>query len=767
MTAFLLAFALAIGQFSQSTTGELRLKVTDASELGLSARVELVSGINQVRETFDVDSSGVLVARRLPFGVYRLTVSREGFAPFVGTVDIRTALPVNSHVTLNVAPVTAEVIVTPSETLIDPARTTTNQRIGAETIGMRVTALPGRSLAELVNTEPGWLLEANGVLHPRGSEYQTQYIIDGLPLTDNRSPAFAPELEAGEAHSLNVLTAGYPAEYGRKLGGVIEVVTEAASRPGFHGSVAGSIGSFNTKAGDAAAGYSGSGTSLIVTGGAAGTDRYLDPPVEENYTNRGTTSHAAVHVEHDLSDADRFGVIARYGENQFLVPNEQIQQQAGQRQTRAGHETSAQFSYQHVFSADGLADIRGIVRDLTASLASNDAATPIIAQQSRGLRDLYVKASAAKHTGIHEWKLGADAVFGSVNEQFAYRITNRRAFDRDTPRVFSFEDRRDDREQSVFIQDRIQTGRWTVSAGLRWDHYQLAVDETAISPRLSVAWAATPDLVLRASYDRAFQTPAVENLLLASSPSVDVLNDNVIRLPVRPSRGNFYEAAVSKALLGVARVDATYFERRMTDFADDDVLLNTGVSFPIAFRQATIRGAELKIDLPHWHRVSGSASYALQKGVGSLPVTGGLLLGDEAASALASSGEFSITQDQRHTIRSRVSYQFSRWMWGALATSYDSGLPVEFVGDRDQALAQYGSRIVDHVDFGNGRVRPSFTLDLSGGLTMLESHVGKISIQVDVRNLTDRLNVINFAGVFSGTAVAAPRSAAVRLRADF
>jgi hypothetical protein len=40
-------------------------------------------------------------------------------------------------------------------------------------------------------------------------------------------------------------------------------------------------------------------------------------------------------------------------------------------------------------------------------------------------------------------------------------------------------------------------------------------------------------------------------------------------------------------------------------------------------------------------------------------------------------------------------------------------------------------------------------------------------VQADVRNLTDRLNVINFAGLFSGTALAAPRSGAVRVRADF
>ena len=90
--------------------------------------------------------------------------------------------------------------------------------MGTDTLEHRSTALPGRSVIDLVNSQPGWLLESNGVLHPRGSEYQTQYVVDGIPLTDNRSPSFAPEIEADDAESMTILTANFPAEYGRKLG---------------------------------------------------------------------------------------------------------------------------------------------------------------------------------------------------------------------------------------------------------------------------------------------------------------------------------------------------------------------------------------------------------------------------------------------------------------------------------------------------------------------------------------------------------------------
>jgi hypothetical protein len=698
-----------------------------------------------------------------------VTVSRDGFAPFSGLVEIRSALPTEYPVTLNLAAMQTQVTVSGDATLIDLRQAGTAHRIGAETMGQRTTALPGRALPDLVNTQPGWLLEANGILHPRGSEYQTQYVVDGLPLTDNRSPAFAPEFGTDDVHTMNIMTGGYPAEYGRKLGGVIEVVTTAQPRRGFGGSVSASAGSFSTKAGDALAEYSWPQATLTVAGGAAGTDRYLDPPVKENYTNRGSTSNASMHFERDVTSADRFGVIVRRGEGHFLVPNEHVQQEAGQRQDRDSAETLGQFSYQHIFSATILGDVRGMVRDVSAGLWSNAASIPIVAQQDRGFREVYLKATVSAHAGAHELKAGGDLDAGTVRERFGYRLADLSQFESGTPAVFDFDERAADREQALFVQDQIRLRSWTVNAGLRWDRYHLVVEDSAFSPRLAVAWSwPAADLVIRASYDRVFQTPAFENLLLASSAAVDTLSDQVVRLPVPASRGNFYEAGLSKALFSALRLDATYFSRQMRDVADDDLLLNTGVSFPIAFRHADIKGAELKLDVPRWKRLSGFLSYSHLRGVGDLPITGGLFLGDEASALLESRERFPVTQDQRHSIRSRVSYQFVPSGWLAFAASYGSGLPFEdFDDDPAVAVSQFGQRVVDRVNFDAGRVRPNLSLDASAGIVIARTAKRALRLQAEVRNLTNRLDVINFAGLFSGTALAAPRSIAVRLRADF
>lgn len=204
----------------------------------------------------------------------------------------------------------------------------------------------------------------------------------------------------------------------------------------------------------------------------------------------------------------------------------------------------------------------------------------------------------------------------------------------------------------------------------------------------------------------------------------------------------------------------------MNEFADDDLLLNTGVSFPIAFQHAVVRGMETTFRVAQGKRVSGSIAYAWMKGIGDLPITGGLFLGDET-SLRSADGTFRLSQDQRHTVRGRVGYQLSAAAWIALSGGYGSGLPFEFEGEADEAADQFGDRILSRVNFESGRVRPTATLDASGGFVIAKASRRALTVQADVRNLTNRLNVINFAGLFSGTALGAPRSAAVRLRAAF
>jgi len=766
---FLALLCAAAPVAAQRARGELRLDVRDPQGNALSATAELVSNGNLFRRTFQVPTEGHYVAQDLPFGVYRLTLTAAGFAPSANLFTVPSEVPIRLSVKLGVAPVSTQVEVTDAATLIDPARTGTQFAVGKQALNETIATQPARRLTDLVDDLPGWLYEANGILHPRGSEYDVQYVVDGLPVLQNRSPAFAPSFDAQDVESMRVLTASLPAEYGRKLGGIIEVTTKKDLPSGFHGQVMTEGGSFGTINGSAAVSYARDRNRFSFSGDGFHTDRYLDPPVLENFTNRASAGGFAAVYERDFSDRDRLRLTISSAAVHFQVPNELVQQNAGQRQDLANFETGGQISYQHTINPDLLLSFGGGVRDATATLASNNLSTPVVVSQDRGYREGYVRGDLAGHHGRHNWKFGADGIFTPVNEALQYQITDPSQFDPDTQQQLSFSDHRWDVESSAYVQDQVRLGNWNVSAGLRFDHYSFVVTKSAWSPRIAVSrYFSSIGMLVHAAYDRVFQTPAVENLLLASSAQLDAVNPIVVRLPVEPGNGNYYEAGLTQVITGKLRLDINVFRRDFHNYSDDDVLLDTGVSFPIAFAKARITGEEVRIEVPRWGRFSGYLSYANQTGVGQGPITGGLFLGSEETSNLTDTSQFAVSQDQRNTARAGVRFQAPHRIWLATSAAYGSGLPAETEDeDLNFLLEQYGPAIVDRVNLDRGRVRPNFSLNVAGGMDLYRKEQRTISLMVQGVNLTDRVNVINFASLFSGTAVAVPRSISARLRATF
>jgi len=768
------ACIFALPAAAQRDRGELQIEVHDSQGATLSASGELISEGNQFHLNFVIGDDGRYAAQDLAFGVYRLSLSHSGFVPAVQLVEIRSMVPQHLSLTLGLKPIETQLQVSESETLVDPVTTSAVYTVGSQTISEQLSPQAGRGVLDVVDAQPGWLQEANGVLHPRGSEYDVQFVVDGLPMTENRSPGFAPPIESSDVESMRVMTAGFPAEYGRKLGGVVEVTSPKNNPAGLHGEFEAEGGSFSTASGSGALFYSRGENRFSITGDGFHSGRYLDPPVLQNYTNIGNAGGYSSSYERDFANGDRLFVTFGQHAVRYQVPNELVQQQAGQRQDSTQKETSGQVHYTHAFSADVLLSVAGSVRDASALLNSNAESTPIIVSQDRGYREGYIRADLAGHHGRHEWKLGVDGIFSPVNENLQYQITNPSQFDPGTALTLTppFSDRRWDIEPSAYVQDQIRLGKWNLSAGLRFDHYGFVVNESAWSPRLGVSrFISSLNLLVHASYDRVFQTPALENLLLASSPQLNSVSTLVVRLPVQPARANYYEVGFTKSFAGKLRIDGNVFRRDFTNYSDDDVLLDTGISFPIAFSSAEIHGEEIQIAVPRWGRFSGVLSYSNQTGVGQGPITGGLFLGDEAT-GISDTSKFPVSQDQRNTVRAHVRFQATDRLWLAASTEYGSGLPVDLNGPVDPSqisflLQQYGPGILDEVNFNAGRVRPNFSFDAAAGATLFHKEGRDVTFEIEGHNLTDKLNVLNFASLFSGTAVAPPASVSARLKVGF
>lgn len=771
MRTLLMCALAALPLAAQKGAGELWIEVTDPSGRALEADGELIGKASHWTLRFRTAELGSYRAVGIPFGPYLLQLSRPGFESHQELIEIRSEVPLRRTVALGVAPIETVLVIRDRETLVDPRSVASAYHIAPQEAGRQRAVHRSRDLIELVNTLPGWLLEANGVLHPRGSEYNTQYVIDGIPITDNRSPAFAPGLELEDLGTVRVLTGGYPAEYGRKLGGVVEVSPARNAARGLHGRASADGGSFGTRSAYALLQGSGARTAASLSAGGGLTERFLDPPSEENFSNRASGGGLTGRLERDLTDSDRLSLYGHRKQIRFLAPNEPWQEAAGQRQDRRNAETMAQAAWRRVLSPRLLADVRAMGRDYETALWSNPFATPMRAAAGRGFRELYAASSLSWHSGRHSMKAGGEVSWTRLRENLEFHLTDEDFFVEEIPEEFRFAERGSANETGAYAQDLLTAGPLTLSFGLRWDRYRLRVREAAFSPRLGVAyWIGRAGLRLHAAYDRAFETPAIEGILLASSPLARKLTEESTGLPIRPARSHFWQAGLAKSLLQRLRLEAIYYRRRTRNFADDSLLLNTGYSFPITFAAAEIRGVEARLELPSWRGWSGYVSYAGMTGTGRLPLTGGLFLERETGELLTASDSFPITQDQRHTLRSRVRWEATPRIWLAGGASYDSGLPFEREESEiepEELRERFSERVLSRVDFHRGRVLPQFSLDVSAGALLHDSERGRARLQVDVWNLTGRLNVVNFSGLFSGTALGRPRSAALRLSWEF
>ena len=781
----LLAIAVlrAPAGFAQMTDGELKVEVLDPSGRGVPAEVELAARGPEYLAQLVADAEGHAHLYRLPLATYRLVVRHSGFVPHEQEVELRSAVPRSVQVVLEVSALEEAITVQTSPPLFEPFRPAPPIRAGRRLLEEALGTTLGRSTVDVVTTMPGWLLEANAVLHPRGSEYDTQYVVDGLPMYENRSIAHAPAFENMEFEAVNVLTAGFPAEYGRRLGGVIALDSLHFARQLDTTDVRVQLGDYGTRIGSFSHQNFGhrSAVSFGLQGGS--TDRYLDPPSLENFTNNGSSGGAFLRLSRDLSEErDRMTVYLRSGRTRFLVPNDLVQQAAGQRQDRRAADTTGQLHYSRTLSPSTLLLVRGSIRDVRSQLWSNSLATPVYVLQDRGLREGVLLGSLAFEGEQHSVKVGGDIRVGRIRENFVLAEPDELPeFDLD------FRDRQTSTDTSLFVQDEFRAGNFAANLGVRLDQHRLVIADTALSPRLAASYyVPRVGIQVFASYDRIFQTPPYENLLLSSAGANLDLDRVEGSLPVPANRAHFFEVGARRALGNIARIDAKHYWRRFRNFIDDDVFMNTGIQFPITFDSAEVEGTEVRLELPLWRGLSGFLSYSNMLGWASSPVTGGLFIqGGEAEELRDAVERFPISQDQRNTVAAMVRFEFHPRVWASAGIRYGSGLPFESEDDDDDDDDGNGvadsddddgddrqeqpipRAILDQINFERGRVRPNLSLDFSIGARIWEDDGRRATLQFDLRNLTDRLNVINFSGLFSGTALAPGRQATLQLRVHF
>jgi hypothetical protein len=370
--------------------------------------------------------------------------------------------------------------------------------------------------------------------------------------------------------------------------------------------------------------------------------------------------------------------------------------------------------------------------------------------------------------------------------------------------LFPFNGHTDIKLLSLYLQDAITAGSWTLNLGVRGDMYNGFVSHGEAEPRVGVAYnLKKTNTVFRVSYARLLETPFNENLILSSVGCANpVLNPLLVCVsnaatPFSPGWRNEFHAGLQQAFGKYLVFSGEYVWKYTHNAYDFGVFGSTPLTFPIEWHNSKIPGVAGRVSVPNFHGLTALFVFSSVSSRFFTPQLGG------AGAAPSSIGAFRIDHDEAFNQTAHLQYQAGkRGPWVGFNWRYDSGLvagavpfatdgttPVDLTGlTADQQLqaglfcgnvfptlsspltscapSQFGSTRIsipapgtENDDHNPPRIAPRNLFDLAVGHdNLFHGDRYKWSLQLSAINITNKTALYNFLSTFSGTHFVTPRS---------
>ncbi len=206
-----------------NTTGSIYGKVSTPVDTTLS----IVNTNSGLRRTITVDETGRYRITALPAGRYKVELLRKGVVSETAEVEVILGQGVEA----SFEPKTGEQIqVTSKRKKLD----TSTIHNGTTFVAAELTKLPVQPSVSAViqlapNTTSADPRYSGGASFGGGGASENAYYINGFPVTNPLSQLGASELPFGAIAQAQVLTGGYGAEFGRSVGGVVNITSKSGT----------------------------------------------------------------------------------------------------------------------------------------------------------------------------------------------------------------------------------------------------------------------------------------------------------------------------------------------------------------------------------------------------------------------------------------------------------------------------------------------------------------------------------------------------------
>ncbi len=719
-------------------------------------------------------------------GTYSLSAVQETFKSEYVIVKIGTEKPAPVILTLALTQEIALEIVSPLPAIQYKASSETYQLSRKD-----IEILPkgnNNEVAEVLLTVPSVVYGALKQTHIRQDHANQQFRIDGIPIPDTVTGAFADIVPPRAWERADIILGGMEAQYGNKTALVVDITSKSGTKPGF-GSVQMFGGSNETV------------NPSLEYGGAIGekfryyildsyitTNRGIEPPTlgKTNFHNQSEKNNTYLRGDYQMGNRNNFSWIFLSSVAKYQIPTtpgleanadvltllqaqdptfNPVPSQAVDQSQKENNQYT-QLVWRHDLNSSNFFSLgtyfrRGYANFSTDPLNSlayaNDVAEAQTANQKRvaysgGVRLDYTWVP----TNDHLVKTGFQIDYTNANNTAQIF-----AFDTSTgapvsPVITSEASNRNIQWREEFwVQDQWSPNdHWTFNLGLRYDQIQGFYNEGQVSPRIGATYRYNQTNVFHAYYGRLFTPPNVEQIAFTNLNTEDTTAQPEDPTGFRPraERAHYFEVGSYHAITQYVTLELTGYYKLSHFLSDAGQFGTTPLLNFFAFNYGWQRGIDgaLKVQFTDNLSGRGNVAWGQCKGYG------------------LQSGQYLLDQAEIDDINSNggVWCDHSQFMTSSAVLSYRI---LERTTVNGQMLYGYGLRTAEEGAKTNSSHVPSYTVynaSITHVIPLPWDHQ-KLLLGFDIINMFDQKYFYNSGEGSIGLGVAhagAPRSFFGRLQ---
>jgi len=658
--------------------------VHDAQHRPISnAQVTLAAAQSAFSLKATTADNGTFEIAQVPIGVYKLSISANGFAEYVEPLTITSATNPVLHVALAIVGTEESVEVKAAgNSALDAASMSPATLITRADIDETPGATRTLGMEMITDFVPGSYMSHN-MLHIRGG-HQTSWLIDGVSIPNTKIASnVGPQIDPKDIDEVETQRGSYQADVGDRTYGIFNVLPRNGFERDHEAELFVSGGNLSTGEAQLSLGDHTAKTAWYLSGTGSRSNYGLETPIPEIRHDSTNSESVFSSLLRNQTARDQLRLDAQFRSDFFQIPydpdpndweqSSDYYNSYGLRDTQGERDSFAIFNWVRTLSPKTTFEVAPFYHLNQANYDSPPADFPVATTWHQ--KSNYVGAQADLHStvGPNNFTGGLYSFFQHERDLFGLRINGASFSDASIPNTTA---KQNAGIAEFHFSDQLKAGRYvSLYGGMRISSYHAAITENAAYPRIG-ATVEIPHLhwVFRGYYGHYFQPAPVQTV---SSTLLDYVHSQPGQnafVPIPSERDEEHQFGVTIPWRGWT-VDVNNLRNRVNNFLDHAKVGESNIYFPISVDGALVRAWELAIRSPQLARfgqfhLAYSNQIAQQRG----SVTGGFTCTDPNDEACTEGADYTpVDHDQRHTLNTGFTAKLPMRSWFASNVYYGSG----------------------------------------------------------------------------------------------